>query len=386
MTKTVLRGLTWGHRRATGPLVPLTATFNERHPDIEVEWIVRPLSDFEHQGLRDLASVYDLIIYDHPFSGSIVETGAFEPLSGYPELQVRVADSSRYLGQSLLSYRLGGTVWGLPIDAATQHSAFRTDLLAGAKEAVPTSWQDALTLGQRLERSGLRLGLAVKTPHAILTIAALMANLGCPWETSADGAFSLDRRGFAEAYEQVSALLAFCPDEALAWNAIDLHEAMVETDSIAYCPCVYGYGTYGEADQRRPLSFGDFAGLMSPYYAGSVLGGTGLAISRASANKPAAVTFLAFAASGEGQRLMASRHGQPALAAAWHDADIDQRFNGFFSGARRSVETAWLRPRHRGYIEFQAQAGQIVAEALRQREDAASVWTRIEPLLNTVNS
>jgi multiple sugar transport system substrate-binding protein len=386
MTKTVLRGLTWGHRRATGPLIPLTAAFQQRYPDIEVEWIVRPLSDFEHQGLPGLASVYDLIIYDHPFSGSIVETGAFEPLSSHPELQVALADSHRYLGQSLLSYRFGGTVWGLPIDAATQHSVYRADLLANHEEAVPVSWHDAIALGQRLRGKGLSLGLAVKTPHAILTIAALMANLGSPWETSPDGIFSVDGPGFEEAYGQMRALLAFCPEGALAWNAIDLHEAMVQTDAFAYCPCVYGYGTYGEADQRHPLSFGDFAGLTAPYYAGSVLGGTGLAISRASGNKAAALSFVAFASSEEGQRLMTDRHGQPGLAVAWYDAKIDRRFNGFFSGARRSVETAWMRPRHRGYIDFQARAGEVVAHSLRAGDGAANVWSKIEPLLAMVNT
>ena len=385
MAKVILRGLSWGHRRANGPLIPLTELFHAQNPDIAVEWVERPLSDFEHQSLPNLASVYDLIIYDHPFSGSIVESGAFLPLSGFPELRLGINDDHRWLGASLRSYRMGGTVWGLPIDAATQHAIYRTDLMAA--EPLPESWTATIALGERLRERGLHLGIAVSTPHAILTIASLMANLGCPWETRPDRPFKIDRAGFCEAYSQVQAVLRLCPDEALSWNAIDLHEAMVARDDVVYCPCAYGYGTYGEEDYPARLSFGPFAGLKAPYNAGSTLGGTGLAISRTTRYPREAVRFLAFAASDQAQRnLIPSRHGQPAITMAWHDPDIDHRFNGFFSATRSSIETAWLRPRYRGYIEFQATAGHLAAEGLRSGNKSAAVWAKIEPLLATVNT
>lgn len=386
MTTTVLRGLTWGHRRATGPLDPLSAAFTERHPDIAVDWVVRPLSDFEHQGLEELASIYDLIIYDHPFSGSIVEAGAFEPLSSYPHTMLGLAEASRYLGKSMLSYRFGGSVFGLPIDAATQHAAYRADILEGAGEAVPASWFEATALGARLAGRGIKLGLAVKTPHAGLAVAALMANAGRPWVTDPDQAFEIDRDAFVAAYEAVRELFAFSHREALQWNAIDLHEAMIARDDIVYTPCVYGYGTYGEADHRRRLSFADFAGRVAPYHAGSVLGGTGLAVSRNVANKDAALAFVAFAASEEGQRHIQSKHGQPGLASLWTGGEADARFNGFFSGARRSIETAWMRPRHRGYIGFQAAFGEVVAKGLEQNAQGVSLWTEVQSLFAGVNS
>lgn len=385
MAKVVLRGLSWGHRRANGPLIPLKDAFSAQDPDVSIEWVVRPLSDFEHQSLPELASVYDFIIYDHPFSGSIVESGAFLPLSGHPELPVSVGDDQHWLGASLLSYRLGGTVWGLPIDAATQHAVYRADLMAS--EPVPESWTAAITLGERLRKRGLHLGIAISTPHTILTIATLMANLGCPWETRVDHPFQIDRAGFCEAYARVQALLRLCPEAALEWNAIDLHEAMVARDDVVYCPCVYGYGTYGEADYRNRLSFGPFAGLKAPYHAGSTLGGTALAVSRTTRHPAEAIRFLAFAAGDVAQRnLIPSRHGQPALATAWHDPDTDARFNGFFSASRSSIETAWVRPRYRGYIDFQAEAGRLAADGLRSGDMAAAVWARIEPLLATVNT
>ena len=385
MAKVTLRGLSWGHRRANGPLIPLSDAFSAQNKDVAIEWVVRPLSDFEHQSLPDLASVYDFIIYDHPFSGSIVESGAFMPLSGHEALRVGVVDGLTWLGPSLATYRLGGTVWGLPIDAATQHAVYRADLLG--EEPAPQSWTAAIALGYRLRKKSQYLGMAVTTPHAILTIASLMANLSCPWETRLDHPFAIDRAGFNEAYSQLQQLLAFCPHEALAWNAIDLHEAMMARDDVVFCPSAYGYGTYGEADFSKRLNFGPFAGLRAPYHAGSTVGGTGLGLSRVTKHPAEALRFLAFAASDRAQQqLIPSRHGQPAATLAWHDPEIDDRFNGFFSATRSSIEAAWVRPRYRGYIDFQAKAGQIAAEGLAADDSAAKVWTRIEPLLATVNS
>ena len=128
-----LKGLAWGHRRATGPLEPLSAAFRRDHPDVSVEWSVRPLSDFEHQPIASIADRFDLMIIDHPFCGDIAASGACLPLEeAIPELS---PDADRlYVGPSLASYRFAGHVWAAPIDAATPHAAFRADLLAKAGE------------------------------------------------------------------------------------------------------------------------------------------------------------------------------------------------------------------------------------------------------------
>jgi multiple sugar transport system substrate-binding protein len=296
-----------------------------------------------------------------------------------------LTEATRYLGGSMLSYRIGGSVFGLPIDAAAQHAVYRADLLSDADEAVPVSWNEALALGARLAPRGVRLGLAIKTPHAGLALAALMTNAGAPWSTAPDEPLFIDRVAFVDAYEAIRELFAYCHAESLDWNAIDLHEAMVAGDDIAYTPCVFGYGTYGEADYRRRLSFADFAGRIAPYHAGSVLGGAGLAVSRCSANKEAALEFVAFAASEEGQGLILSMHGQPGLAALWAEGEADSRFNGFFTSTCRSIEMAWTRPRHRGYIVFQIKIGEIVAAGLRDKARGTAVWSHVEPFIGGVN-
>jgi multiple sugar transport system substrate-binding protein len=381
-----LKVLGWGHRRATDPLKSAISSFREKRPDVAIELDVRPLSDFEHQGIDSVARLYDMVVYDHPFSGDIASGRVFLPLDEHlPELLNERA-GARYVGATLSSYRYAGTVWGAPVDAATQHALVRKDLLDSAGEPVPASWQETIKLGARLQLLGLKLGMAVETPHALLVVAALMANRGKPWSTDPDAPLHIDRTAFEEAFGQLRQLLAFCPAEALAWNSIDLHEAMVARDDVAYCPCVYGYATYGEADMRTPLAFANFAGTTDPYHAGSAIGGTALGVSRYSRAPEAALAFAAHMIDDQVQeREIPEHHGQPALLSAWERPDNDRRFNGFYSAVRASMDTVWIRPRLPGYSEFQRDAGDAVAAALRGTMDERTAIDRVMILAERVN-
>ena len=71
----VLKGITWGHRRAIAPLKETLPGFAAEHPDIVVEWSERSLAGFEFDPVPALAERFDLIILDHPFCGDIAEHG-----------------------------------------------------------------------------------------------------------------------------------------------------------------------------------------------------------------------------------------------------------------------------------------------------------------------
>jgi multiple sugar transport system substrate-binding protein len=367
-----LKGLAWGHRRATGPLEPLTAAFRREHPDVSIEWTVRPLSDFEHQPIAAIADRFNLMILDHPFCGDIAASGACLPLE--EAISELGPDADRlYVGPSLPSYRFAGHVWAAPIDAAIPHAAFRPDLLAKAGEPVPANWEETVQLGKRLRGAGLWIATPVASPHAFATVASLMANLGRPIATDPQKPFAFDLDAMAAALDALDAVLALSPPETLDWNAISLSEAMVARDDIAFTPSIYGYATYAEADMRAPLRFSNFCGLASPFPAGSMLGGTGLAVSAATKHKEAAIAFTRFCLSPLAQeRIIPEHHGQPALVSAWENARNDERFGKFFSGVRASIETAWIRPRGPRYIRFQAEAGGLVERYCRRLLDKGS--------------
>lgn len=354
-----LRAINWDHRRAVGPLSGAAAGFRAVHPDIEISWSQRSLAGFEFDSVPKLADEFDLIVLDHPFCGEIAETGCLIPLDGLPGLGDRL-----FLGPSLASYRCEGRIWALPIDAACQVAASRPDLLEALSAEAPSTWEDALCLGRAARRRGLSLGIARKGVHSLMAFFTLCANLGRPCQT--DPAEPLiEKATAAAALDAMDALLALCPTESLDWDSIALHEMMTADDRLVFCPAVYLYATYAEADHANPLRFHDLPCLRGPDPSGSTLGGTGLGISSKCRDPDAALTYAAYLLRPDVQTGFTAHHGQPARIEAWTDPEADARFGGAFSATRATMEASWIRPRYPGYLRFQARAGDLVERYLR---------------------
>ncbi len=382
-TRHKLRGLSWGHRRASGALERLTQAFAKHHPDIDLIWEDRTLAGFEHHDLGDVAAHYDLIIYDHPFSGDVAGRRLFLPLD---EALGELAAPHRFVAHNLELYVYDQVLWGLPIDAASQHALVRPDLMRTLGEPVPSQWSEGLALGHRLRAKGLYLGSAFIKPHGGLIVAALMANQGAPWWDARRQALTVDPAVLRRALRQVADLAELCPPEALQWDAIDLHAAMVARDDIVYAPCVYGYAAYGEADQRRRLGFAPFAGPSAPHDAGTAIGGTGIAVSARTGAADAALDFIRFMASEEAQNeIIPANHGQPALAVAWDNPRWDAVFNGYFTAVRSSLDRACVRPRVPNYIPFQNQVGMLVSAYLEQRMTEDQVCSAVGGLVEAAH-
>ncbi|MGV6874782.1 ABC transporter substrate-binding protein [Pseudochelatococcus sp. B33] len=370
--------LNWQSRRAIEPVARAIALFRQSRPDCEIVQTVRPLSDFEHQDIEVVAKRHDIVVFDHPFCGAIAASGCFLPLEDLMPDVAGPGMDGRYIGPSLSTYRFAGHVWGAPIDGATQHAIYRPDLLQKLGGGLPVSHADVLGLGRRARDAGLYLGTAIETPHALLSIFSYMANRGEPVVADDHGLRDIPAASFAFAYDAVRAVMDLSPEEAKGWNSIDLHEAMATRDDVVYAPVVYGYATYGEPDLPNRLGFAPFAGGTAPHDAGTTIGGTAMGLSRFSASREAAAAFVRFMAGAEVQRrVVAENNGQPASLAGWQEADIDARFNGFFSSVRGTVERAWTRPRFNGYAAFQRRGGGIVADALRHGADAETARRRL---------
>jgi multiple sugar transport system substrate-binding protein len=175
-------------------------------------------------------------------------------------------------------------------------------------------------------------------------------------------------------------LLSFCPSGPLDWNSIELHEAMVARDDLVYCPAVYCYATYAEADIRKPLQFSNLPGLAGPDPSGSTIGGTGLGLSAHCAEPAAALAYIRYLGTAATQKCFAAHHGQPAHVDAWADRSIDAQFGGCFSATRATMEAAWIRPRYAGYLKFQAHGGDLVEHHLRGALEEDELLTRLADL------
>jgi len=353
----MIHGLSWGHRRATAPLKALSKAFASETGQ-EVIWLDRTLADFEHQGMAAAAEGVDLLVYDHPFSGDIAANGALVPLDDLTMGRLAPGRTPDFIGPSLHSYRYEGAIYGVPVDGATMHAITRPDLLCGS---APATWGEAIELGREARRAGRYVALPWKTPHAGLALASLLENLAPAWQPGrAEDQPFFDRPQLEEGLDLIRQLAELCPPQASGWNAIDLHDAMQARDNILFAPCVYGYATYGETLGDTPrLGFAPFAGVHGSR--GAILGGTALGLTRQGAESPAAAEFLRFCLDLDRQtEMIGSNHGQPAAAASWRDARLDERFNGFFGAALDTVVHSSIRPRWPGYVALQRRVGNTV--------------------------
>jgi multiple sugar transport system substrate-binding protein len=375
MAAVQLRGMTWDHRRALDPLLATQAMFAAQHPGIAIEWSVRPLHGFEFTPVAELARSYDLIILDHPFCGDIAASNCLLPLDDI------LADArSDFVGPSLETYQYAGKTWAVPVDAACQVAVSRPDLMARLDAVPPKNWSALVELGRRALQHDMKLAIGLRGVHSLMTFFTLCANLDSACASSPDQPFA-ELVTARAALEHLRELLALCPAQALDWNSIALHDVMMERDDLIFCPAVYCYATYAEADQRKPLRFHDFPGPRGPR--GSTIGGTGLGISAYGANPEAALAYARFAATTGAQYAFALHHGQPARADSWSDQAINARFGGCYRDTLQTMEGCWIRPRFAGYLGFQAKAGDLIEHHLRREMSERDLLDRLQKLFET---
>jgi multiple sugar transport system substrate-binding protein len=354
-----LRLLNWGHRRATAPVAAAAAEFAAREPGAAIKLDVQPLSGFEHGLSERVVDSYDLVIFDHPFCGSIAADRLLLPLG---PLIGDLRDTD-FIGKSLTSYRYADKLWAVPIDGATQSAVYRPDLMPGDAD-LPRQFDDVLALGRKLRGAGQHLGVASLNPHGFLVAAALCASLGAPLSDD-PLADPFDRRAMREALRLLKELAALARPDCLGMNAIDLHNAMSRDDDLVYCPAAYMYLTYAEDGFGKRLAYGPFPGVGGAGPGGTVLGGTGLGVTRSCRQIELAAAFARMFCDGESQkRLISLHHGQAGHVAGWDDAGIDRRYGGALSQTRTTIDGALVRPRYRSFISFQHGCGGIVERFL----------------------
>jgi multiple sugar transport system substrate-binding protein len=364
----LLRGLTWDHPRGYLVLDALAAAAD---PAGLVRWDRQPLEDFESRPLRTLADDFDLLVIDHPGLGEAVRDGSLQPLDRFFGPAELAGWRDRTVGASFDSYRLGGQQWALPLDAAAQVSVCRPETL----DERPSSWADAVKAA-RAQPTALCLG----GPHALLMFAAICVASGSR-PAMAPGEFVPTGPGRA-ALGIMAGLLAQADREVSQRNPIGVLDAMTAPGGPSYCPLVYGYVTYQRPDHgpRRLTAFDAPAG---PGGIGSVLGGTGVAVTRSAAHTTAqAVAGLLRRLLSEPVQvgLYAEFGGQSSLRRAWQDHDADQHNGWFYSATRRTIESAWVRPRFAGYPAFQAAASAVLRDGLLAGEDHVSMLGRVNEL------
>ncbi|MEW9806480.1 extracellular solute-binding protein [Mesorhizobium sp. ZMM04-5] len=367
--------MTWSHPRGYDPMVACSAAWKVR-TGVTIEWDKRSLQDFESYPVEDLARAYDLIVIDHPHVGQITAEGCLEPLDVAGREGERSALAAGSVGRSYPSYTWQGRQWAFPIDAATQVQAYRPDRLAG-----PVATWDAV---MALAKDGGVL-LSLRPPHSLMSFYSLCGNLGQLCAATGPGDLISVAHG-GRAFDMLRAIAALVGPDCFDMDPIAVSERMAEAGSPVLCsPLIYGYVSYA-TDGFRPhrLAFADMpvAGSQGPV--GSALGGTGIAVSAFSRHKDAAIDFAYWVAGSEAQGgLYSASGGQPGHDAGWTDAAVNAATGDFYRNTRATLEGAWVRPRHNGYMAFQQEASDRINAGLRRGEESRSVVADINRLFRT---
>ncbi|WP_147915596.1 carbohydrate ABC transporter substrate-binding protein [Ruania zhangjianzhongii] len=352
-------GLTWDHPRGRNALAAAAPRLGGGD---RLHWHVQPLEGFESAPIDELARSYDLLVLDHPHLGDALATASLRPLDELVDAEQIRAWEQAAIGPTLASYRMAGQLWALPLDAATQVSARRRDLVPDA----PTTWGEAEQLAER----GL-LALSLAGPHAFLSLCSVAVSFGDNPGSTPGGLFH--RPTAQRALALLTHLAARAPEGTELLNPIGLLGRMRDHGDIGYLPLVYGYVTYSAPE----LAFGTVPTENGRI--GSTLGGTGIAVTRRSEPSPALLDHLRWLLREQTQRTFIPAHdGQPGIRAAWTDLDVDTAAHGFYSGTRAVLEAAWVRPRLPGYIPFQSAASAIVRAAISGGRSGASALDELE--------
>jgi len=369
-----LKGITWNHTRGLLPMVATAQRFTELHPDVEISWEKRSLQEFADASIEDLAKRFDLLVIDHPWTGFGAATNTIVPLSDHFSEEYIKDQEVNTVGKSYESYVFHNKLWALPIDAATPVAAARLDILEKNGLKVPETYEDLLALAKK----GL-VAFAGIPVDSLMTFYSYCCSLG-------EAPFQSQEKVISEEIGikalQMHRELAQLMDPAnFNRNPIQVYEAMVNTDEIAYCPFAYGYSNYSRMGySKNLLHFYDLVKLNDQPMISS-LGGTGLAVSSFSENLPEALKYAEFTGSSQVQQnIFSDNGGQPGHLQAWKSERINGITHDYFKNTLPALERAFLRPRYAGHMYFQDHAGDVVRDYLMNGGDEKAVLAAMDAL------
>lgn len=369
-----LKGITWNHTRGLLPMVATSQRFTELNPGIEISWEKRSLQEFADASIEDLAKRFDLLVIDHPWTGFGAATNTILPLSDYIPSEYIKDQEINTVGRSYESYVFSDKLWALPIDAATPVASARLDILKKQGLKVPQTYDDLLALAKK----GL-VAFAGIPVDVLMSFYMYCCSLGEAPFQSEEKVISTETG--TKALQLFRELAQLIDSANFNRNPIQVYEAMVNSDEIAYCPFAYGYSNYSRIGySQNLLHFYDLVKLNDQPMISS-LGGTGLAVSSFGQHIPEAIKYAEFTGSSQVQQtIFADNGGQPGHLQAWKSDRINQLTHDYFKNTLPALERAFLRPRYSGHMYFQDQAGDVVRDYLMKGGNEKSVLSAMNEL------
>jgi len=367
-----LKGMTWDHSRGYDPMIATSKAFaNKYNNNVSIEWDKRPLQAFADRPIEQMVEEYDLMVIDYPHVGEVSAKGLLQNFNVDEHLDKLESLKKESVGSSHQSYNIDGYQWALAIDAASQVSCFREDLIS----KIPLSWNELDNLA-----NDNKVLWPLKPVHAISSFYSIYNNLGKEFDPSNRN--FVERKFGIKTLEMMKQIASKLIKECFTMDPIKTAELLSETDDFVYSPYVYGFSNYSRSGFRKNiLTYGDVINLSNKGPAGTHLGGTGIAISKKSEHKDLALEYSYWIAGSECQKnLFYSSGGQPGNIDAWNDDSINLETNNFFKNTKQTLNLAWVRPRHNGYMKFQDKSGDIINEFLQSNTKESFVIDKLTTL------
>ncbi|WP_461207027.1 ABC transporter substrate-binding protein [Clostridium sp. DL1XJH146] len=358
------KGMTWSHDRGVKPLLAASSMFNEKNKDVEIEWDARSLSDFELYPLEKLATEYDFIMIDHPHIGSAYAQNLLLPLDELLDEEYLKNQEENSVGLSYKSYNWENHQWAIPADSAAQVCAYRKDLLQELDINVPSSWEEVYDLANKLPEDK-KMCIPFVPVHAYSSFFTVCSQLNDKifWSDESD----LDLEVGEKALIILQNILNKSSTESYDFDPINVLDKMGSEDEIVYVPLIYGYSNYSrEGYLNNVVNVGNIPSS-NGIPKGSMIGGVGLSISSKCKYPDIAAKFVEMVVSEEFQKTTFFENaGQPGHRAAWIDEKVNSQSNDFFAATLETLDCGSMRPRFNGYIDFQAKAGSMIRNFVKE--------------------
>ena len=365
-----LKGITWDHSRGYDPMIATSKVFAEKHNnEVCIKWDKRSLQAFADRPIAQMVEEYDLMVIDYPHVGEVSAKGLLHNFDVEKYSKALEILQKQSVGLSHQSYNIDGHQWALALDAATQVSCYRSDLIT----SLPKNWDDLFQLAQNK-----RVIWPLKPVHAISSFYSIYNNITEVFEPN-DKDFIQNDFGI-KTLQMMKLISQHVSSECFDMDPIKTAEILSEHDDFYYSPYTYGFSNYSRIDYRKNLlTYADVIDLSGKGPHGTHLGGTGIAISNKSKNKDLALEYSYWIAGSECQQTtFYSSGGQPGNSDAWENDTINLETNNFFKNTRLTLDQAWVRPRHNGYMKFQDESGNMINEYLQSNVNEVDVIDKLK--------
>ncbi|ACP34827.1 extracellular solute-binding protein family 1 [Sulfolobus islandicus L.S.2.15] len=349
-----LYGITWDDPRGYDSLVYIS----QKYKDFSIQWDKRSLYDFTVYPLDKLAKSYDLVVVDYPSAGDIAESKMYVPIDEVLSKKELEFIQRISIGKTYESYLYNGHLWALPIDAATQVSAYREDIFRKLSLRVPKTWRQVIKLK-------CKIGMPLSPIHAHSSFITMCANYFLdPFFIKLN---QYDMKKIYTILDIMKFISDKCGELCLKSDPIKLLNYMAEGEEICYIPLTYGYYNYSRDNYRKNVI--NYANIPSftkiPY--GSTLGGAGLAISTRNKYIEETINFIKWLYEFDVQKMYWQHYGQPADIRIWINEELNRATRNSYINTIYTISLSYVRPNFPGFVKLHEESGKILVDFLMGR-------------------